>query len=42
MDSGEENSFSSECMGEDGEIFEVDRVIDIRWVTKVRLFSFDH
>ncbi|XP_042889521.1 M-phase phosphoprotein 8-like isoform X2 [Penaeus japonicus] len=34
MDSGEENSFSSECMGEDGEIFEVDRVIDIRWVTK--------
>ncbi|XP_037790567.1 M-phase phosphoprotein 8-like [Penaeus monodon] len=33
MDSEELNSKSSDCMAEDGEIFEVDRVIDIRWVT---------
>ncbi|ROT71530.1 putative M-phase phosphoprotein 8 [Penaeus vannamei] len=32
MDSGEADSISSDCIAEDGEIFEVDRVIDIRWV----------
>ncbi|XP_063607106.1 M-phase phosphoprotein 8-like [Penaeus indicus] len=33
MNSEESNSKSSNSMAEDGEIFEVDRVIDIRWVT---------
>ncbi|XP_047496196.1 M-phase phosphoprotein 8-like isoform X1 [Penaeus chinensis] len=33
MNSEESNSKSSESMAEDGEIFEVDRVIDIRWGT---------